>query len=251
MDTAHNARINKTSSQTAHKSKWHLGLIISAGVSHVGNQFLGLGYNPVDYLQISQPGAGAGAFYSTPSKVKNAGGYIAGVFLEKAISNKTEVSFGINYKDFNTSNVVGQKNTSRGTYSIGNAQNRYYNNFQFIEIPVNLRWQLIGNKSFPVFWNGGITLSQLISSNSLQFNPYVSATDPNAEAYYKDNSFFNKSLIGFTTGLSTPAYTNKKLSILFGPYFYYAASRFANEGLYNKKHFVFFGLHTQLIFDKK
>lgn len=234
----------KKSSKTASKNKWNMGFFISGGISHVGNQFLGLGSPSADYLQNSN-GTGAGGIQiPSPSKVKNSTGYIAGIFLEKDISSKTKISFEINYKEFNTSNLVGRKNDTTGTYSARNTQARYYNNFKFIELPLQLNVQLGKSKTFPLFWSGGITLSQLIKSNALQFDPYIGS-------YYKDNSLFNKTQFGINTGLSTVLLQNKKSTILLGPYFSYTASQLANDGLYNKKHFVFIGLHTEIIFRKK
>lgn len=101
--------------------------------------------------------------------------------------------------------------------------------------------QLGDNKNFPVFWSGGITLSQLVKSNALQF-------DASSGIYYKDNSLLNKTHLGFSTGLSTTLFQNRKFAMLFGPYFQYSASQLANQGLYSKKHFVFIGLHTEILF---
>ena len=68
--------------------------------------------------------------------------------------------------------------------------------------------------------------------------------------YYTNNSIFNKTQIGLNTSISTALFSKQKNSVLIGPYFYYGASRLANEGLYNKKHFVFTGLRTEIIFGK-
>jgi len=86
-------------------------------------------------------------------------------------------------------------------------------------------------------------VSQLISSNALQYNQ-------NSGWYYKDNTLFNKTQIGLNTALSASLFSRQKNSVLIGPYFYYSASSLANEGLYNKKHFVFTGLRAEIIFGK-
>ncbi len=232
--------------------KWNVGFVLSGGISHVGNQFLGLGYSNADYLRAySSSNPGQSVSVSNPSKVKNAFGFIAGIFFEKAIASKTKFSFGINYKEFNTSNLVGQSNDSSKSFSSVNANSRYNNNFKFIELPLKVSVQLGSNKKFPLLWSGGITLSQLIKSNALQFDPSASSTDPFAKAYFTDNSLFNKTLLGLNTSFSTIVFSNKKSSILAGPVFYYEASNTASEGLYSKKHFVYFGLQAQIIFNKK
>ena len=242
---------SKKSSIPKTKKKWNVGFFISGGISHVGNQFLGLGYSNAGYLRdpLSSGNTGGGNIILNPSRVKDRRGYVAGILLEKDVSAKTKISFGINYKEFNTSIIVGKKNdtATTGIYydsRIANIGEQYYNNFMFIELPLRLKVQLGKSKAFPLFWSGGLTLSQLISTSALQFDPYTGR-------YYKDNSFFNKTQLGLSTGLSTALFQNQKTSILFGPYFYYAASQLADDGLYNKKHFVFFGLHTEILFGKK
>ena len=235
----------KKSLSAKSKNRWNVGFFISGGISHIGNQFLGFGNSNADYLQaLSNANPSGGIIITYPSKVKNSGGYIAGIFMEKEISFKTKFSLGINYKEFNTSTLIGQKNDTTGTYSARNTQLRYFNNFKFIELPVQLKVRLGSRNSFPVFWTGGITLSQLINSNALQFDPYTAT-------YYKNNSLFNKTQIGLNTGFSAVLFQNQKAAILFGPYFYYSASQLAKKGLYNKKHFVFIGLHTEILFGKK
>ncbi len=243
---------SKKSFSKVSKNKWHVGFLVSGGISHVGNQFLGLGQffgtgsSNADYLQA--PGGynnSGGNPYYAPSEVKNRGGIVAGMFLEKNISSKIKISFGINYKEFNTSNLVGPRNDTTGLYQAARfPQYRHYNNFKFIELPLDLSVQLGKGKTLPIFWSGGITISQLINSNALQFNQY-------GGNYYKDNSLFNKTQIGLSTGLSAVLFQNQKSSILFGPYIYYSASQLAKEGLYTKKHFVFFGLRSEIIFGKK
>ena len=77
------------------------------------------------------------------------------------------------------------------------------NNFKFIELPVQLKVRLGKGNTFPVFWTGGITLSQLINSNALQFDPYTAT-------YYKNNSLFNKTQIGLNTGLLSSTFPKSK-----------------------------------------
>lgn len=233
------------------KSKWQVGIFIAGGISHVGNQFLALGNPPsADYSQSpANNGSTGGAVIPSPPHIRNSVGYVLGIFLEKNVSKKTKVSFGVNYKEFNTSNLVGQKNDTTGRvyydyYSRNsNVRKHYNNNFKFIELPLSLKVQLGDNKNFPVFWSGGITLSQLVKSNALQF-------DASSGIYYKDNSLLSKTHLGFSTGLSTTLFQNRKFAMLFGPYFQYSASQLANQGVYNKKHFDFIGLHTEILFEK-
>ena len=108
---------------------------------------------------------------------------------------------------------------------------------------MSLKFQLGNEKHLPLSWQAGISISELISSNALQLNSSTGY-------YYKDNSLLNKTQVGFNTAFLLTLFSKQKNSILIGPYFYYDASKIANEGLYDKKHFVFTGLHTQIIFGK-
>jgi hypothetical protein len=120
----------------------------------------------------------------------------------------------------------------------------YRNNFHYLEVPVSIKIQINKNKKLPLVWDGGINLSQLISSNALQFNP-------NPGIYFKDNSLFNKTQFGLHTGLSLTLFSEQKMPFTVGPYLYYSATSLANKGLYNGKHFSFIGMQAEILFRKK
>jgi hypothetical protein len=100
------------------------------------------------------------------------------------------------------------------------------------------------SKALPLYWQAGINISQLISSNALQFQ-----SSPGL--YYKDNSLFNKTQFGLITAISATLFSKQKVPLTIGPYFYYSISRLADKGLYGKKHFNFIGIRTELLFPKK
>ena len=86
-------------------------------------------------------------------------------------------------------------------------------------------------------------MSQLISSNALQFNTSTGL-------YYHDNSLFNKTQLGFITSFDVALISKQKQSLLIGPYLNYGISKIASQG-YNKHHFTFIGLRARIIFRKK
>jgi hypothetical protein len=100
------------------------------------------------------------------------------------------------------------------------------------------------NKKIPLFWNAGISVSELVSSNALQFNNTTGL-------YYKDNSLFNKTQIGVSTGLDIRLTTKQKRAVSIGPYLYYNITRISNESLYQDRHFNFVGLRSIIILGKK
>ena len=227
------------------KSTWQFGMSLSGGISAVGNDFLGLA-NPIPYDYVNAVGQVALppiiVQTALPSRSRPAFGFIIGLVAEKYISPVVKIATGINFKSFNTSNKVGTRNTL-GYYSSRITLNNHNNHFDFIEVPVALKVQLGKGKKIPISWQGGFVVSELISSNALQFNS-------TSGLYYKDNSSFNKTLFGLNTSLSASLFFNRKTSLSIGPYFYYGVSKLANDGLYNKKHFVFTGLSTAIMFGK-
>ncbi len=235
------------------KKQWHPGITLSGGSSMIGNEFLSGGNNVYSDFASSMPGTGSGSgtgnssfFYS--SSVRSSFAFIAGFFMEKNISANHKISVGVNYKYFSTLNKVGYKIDSAQTaYNFSTtapSSGDHRNKFNYLELPVTLTFRISKAKSFPLFWHAGINISELIYSNALQFKSVPGI-------YYIDNSFFNKTQLGFNTGFSTTLFSDQKSSLQIGPYFYYSASRLADKGMYGKKHFSYLGISTQLVFRKK
>ncbi len=234
--------IAKTPVQSFRKNKWHVGLMVNGGISHVGSDFFGVLGLKSATASADQYNSGPGNQIAEPSKIKSSGAFIAGAFIEKAMSSKTKITVGLNYKTYNTSLFVG-RNDSTALFEARNANTRYSNNFNFIELPVSLKVQLGKGKS-PFYWQAGMSISGLISSNALQFNTVT-------EQYYKDHSLLSKTQIGLNTGLSASIFKIQNNPVITGPYFSYNTSPVAKEGLYNKQHFVFVGLRSEILFHKK
>lgn len=224
----------------SNKKRWKFGLLFASGVSGAGKDVFSLTYPAASYNSGNLNSGGPQQQGFSSSATKAGFGFIAGVSAEKNISKKIEFASGINFKSFSTSFKLYD---SAGTYSARIAANKYINHFNFIEVPLSLKFQLGNGKHLPLSWQAGISISELISSNALQLNSSTGY-------YYKDNSLLNKTQVGFNTAFLLTLFSKQKNSILIGPYFYYDASKIANEGLYDKKHFVFTGLHTQIIFGK-
>ncbi len=229
-----------TSLKPSTRNKWNFGFLFVGGISGAGKDFLSLSAPAVSYDPGSLNSGGQPQQGFSSSATKAGFGFIAGVSAEKNISKKIEFVSGINFKSFSTSIKLYD---SAGTYYARTTSNKYVNHFNFIEVPLSLKFQLGNGKHPPLSWQAGITISRLISSNALQLNSSTGY-------YYNENSLFNKSQIGFNTAFLLTLFSKQKNSVLIGPYFYYDATQIANKGLYNKKHFAFTGLHTSIIFGK-
>ncbi len=239
-DTSNRPQAVGTTVKHSNKNRWKFGLLFVAGVSGAGKDLLSLNYPAVNYNpgNLNSVGQQQQGFSSSATKVGF--GFMAGVSAEKNISKKIEFASGINFKSFSTSIKLYD---SAGTYYARTTSNKYVNHFNFIEVPLLLKFQVGHGKHLPLSWQVGISISELISSNALQLNSSTGY-------YYKENSLFNKTQTGFNTAFFLTLFSKQKNSVLIGPYFYYDATQIANEGLYYKKHFAFTGLHTEIIFGK-
>ncbi|HEY5405567.1 MAG TPA: hypothetical protein VIJ92_00705 [Ginsengibacter sp.] len=223
------------------KNRWKFGVLFIGGISGVGTDFLALDNSPAysspGSLNLSGPPQQSR--FSSPV-MKAAFSFVTGLSAEKNISKKIKFVSGINFR---SSSASFKLYDSAGAYYARGAANKYINHFNFIEVPLSLKIQIGKVKNLPMLWQGGISISELISSNALQLNASTGY-------YYKDNSLFNKTQIGFNTAFLLTLFSTQKNSVLIGPYLYYDASKIANEGLYYKRHFVFTGLHTAIILGK-
>ena len=231
------------------KNHWVLGITFSGGKSMMVHNPLALNNSSSDYFQSSPNsgvGSGSGGNPSfTPSEIKNSFAFIGGAFIEKNISAKSKISVGISYKYFSSTNKVGSQSSTRlNQYSAANTINSYRNHFHYVELPVSIKFQLNNSKTLPLYWQAGINISRLISSNALQFQ-----SSPGL--YFNDNSMFNRTQLGLSTGISAVLFLKQKIPVTIGPYFYYSASKLADKGLYQNKHFRFIGLRTEILFQKK
>ena len=176
-----------------------------------------------------------------PSLLKSSLAFITVLTTQKNISRKIIFATGLNYKLLSTTNTVG---TDSAAYFRSNSTAGVHHNFfHYIELPVGLTFQIGNSAKTPLYWNIGFSVSQLISSNALQFNTATGL-------YYHDNSLFNKTQFGFITGFDVALISKQKQFLLIGPYLNYGISKIASQG-YNKHHFIFIGLQAQFIFRKK
>ncbi|MDE3181825.1 MAG: hypothetical protein KGM16_00270 [Bacteroidota bacterium] len=232
------------------KNPWIVGITLSGGNSWISNS------SPsTNNIAYTSPGnSGTGTYYSAPSSLKSSIAFMAGIFFEKNISDKNKISFGISYQYFSLINKVGKViisptyaqafNSSGNIYSADSTISSYRNNFHFLEVPVSFSFQVNKSKKVPLFWNVGINISELISTNALQFQS-------NPGIYYKDNSLLNKTQFGLHTGFSVMLFAKKTTPLTVGSYFYYNPTNISIKGLYRKRHFNFIGIQAKVLFRKK
>lgn len=225
--------------------KWMVGFTFSAGLSQIGNSFLEA-EKRMDPPTMNFPGGsvnnGSPGF---PSMPKHSVAFVGGVVAKKEISSSARISVGVNYKYYSTTNVVGYRIGATTDYYYSRNQfgsSTYHNSFHFIEIPLGLDVRLTKPIKLPLYWNGNIYVSELLTTNALQ-----SGTN----GYISDNGQFNKTYVGFGSGIFITLFSKQNLSLNIGPYIKYDLSKIADKGLYNDDHFTFLGIRSEILFSGK
>ncbi len=245
--------------QAKQKGEWDMGINFSLGVAATQNAYLGIiGFGGNDefksYSSPAQSTSGNSGQVSgisfIPSKIKTGPGFVLGVFLEKSISPKTNFIVGLNYKKYSSAMMIGNRVDSSNNFSRANFfyrsgnQRSYKNNFHFIELPLALRFKLSKQNRLPFYLNTGVSISQLIGSDALQF-------ESQSGNYYSDNSVFNKTQVSISAGLLFSLSGHAKNPILLGPDVNFSLNKMAKSGLYDNRHYSYFGIQVRKSIGKK
>jgi hypothetical protein len=198
---------------------------------------------------------------AAPSRVENGRAFHVNIGVSRKINNRLAATAGLQYNYLTTKNNVGQTVvkdtivvvTNGSSTGLGNSSstviNTYYrntlsgqtqkhtNNYHFIELPLGIEWQV--RKNLPVKWQTGISISYLLASNALVY-------DPNAGIYYQNNELLNRTQVQFFSGLSYQLWKHKKLGVHIGPYLQYGLTGLQKET--SSYHLLSTGIKTQVSF---
>ncbi len=261
------ASVNKTAKKDekkAESSKWKFGITGGAGISSV-NQSLFKQSNTTG-LYYNQAFAGNAAPAPVPvSSTTNPGfSFNAGVFVSRNLSKRISVSAGLNYHYYSTrvstgyavdsSIFVSSSPNNSGTYPspVAYAINGYYpngsnqsytNSYHFIELPVTADFQLNKSSKLPVFWEAGFSVSYLVNSNALHF-------DPNGNLYYQNAQLFNKVQLNGATAIII-GFPINKTELQVGPQLQYGLTGLLKTESGNPEHLFYAGLKISIIPGKK
>ena len=237
------------------KNRWKLGFNFSAGGVAMQNGVLGvIGLGNADesksYAAYSPVTGGSTGSATTPvaapSTIDPGFGFVLGAFLQKNISPNMSLLFGLNYKRYSSSMMIGGRvdssflsnmNSGRVSYRSGSST-EYKNNFHFLELPVALQFRVTKQNKLPVYIYSGLTIAQLIGSNALQFTAQPGS-------YYSDNDLFNKTQVNVSAGILFSLSRRAKNPFLLGPDLNFSLSEMANSGLYKDRHYSYLGIVLQ------
>ena len=236
-----NEKIVKTTGSP--EKKWEIGVTFSAAKASLGEGIqLGLKLdksavatdpqNSYNY-SYSRPGNSVDQNRTGPAaSPEHSYGFNTGVVLKKDISPKTTFVTGLGYTYYTNSMLVGDELPGE-KYSSAGILTSFRNNLHFIDLPIQLQFNLNRKHKIPLNITAGVNVSQLVASNALQYK----------NGYYEiDNSLFNKTQLAFNAGFSATLF--RKLSV--GPFYRYGLNSLAGEGIYGRKQLNFLGLRAAL-----
>jgi Outer membrane protein beta-barrel domain len=246
---------------THEKSKislWKIEFTGGIGFSDIHQSLFKQSYNTGLYAFTPANGSNAStAPVPAASEINTGFSFVAGVDLKRNLSKHISISAGLNYHFYSThihtgyavdSSVTVYYNAAfsasspsylaNGFYQNGVAHN-YTNQYHFIELPVSVNFQLNKSKKLPVYWEAGLSLSYLIGTNALFF-------DPNGNLYYQNRDLFNKTQLSGTTSLliGIPVHKNE---LQLGPQLQYGFTGLLKSGTTGSEHMFYGGLKISYV----
>ncbi len=242
---------------------WQFGFSTSVGYSSVQKPWLThMGENGLASANANMYNVlAANANYSTNkrplSPVTPGLSFTAGMLARKSLSSRWSASAGLNLHYYSTQTKVGEEidgyqpiaasllTTGAGSpqrrypyYAIGNDQqltNKYY----FLELPVAVQYKLNHSREWPVYLEGGASVSYLVGSNAVYYS------DDNA-VYYKDIKELNKTQVHLSTGVMA-GLPIKGVQVQAGPQVQYSLTSLDNVAVTSDQHLLYVGLHVVLM----
>ncbi len=236
---------------------WKIAFTGSAGISDIHQSLFKQANNTGPYNFTSVTGASGGVPAPVPvsSEINTGFSFIAGLTVDRYLSKRVSISAGLNYHYYSTHIQTGYAVDSsvavfnsysslaptylvNGFYQNGAVHN-YTNQYHFIELPVSINFRLNKNDKLPVYWEAGLSLSYLISTNALFF-------DPNGNLYYQNKELFNKTQLSGVTSIliGIPVHKNE---LQLGPQLQYGFTGLLKSGTANSDHLFYGGLKISYV----
>lgn len=200
--------------------------------------------------------------FDVVKQIKAHAAFSIGINIKKPLSAKSSIITGLQFTSYHTIIETGSNvdttalfyynNTSVATLAdnyyrplITNqgSKNLYKNKYAFLEIPVIYERRITTAKRFSFNWNAGLSITQLLKSNSLIFDYYN-------QSFYANNDFLRKTQVYFKGSLTVEASLNKVASVSIGPQFSYGLSNLLKNKTYGNQHLISYGLKANIFLKK-
>ena len=237
--------VSKPDLKKGDPKKLHIGFTTSAGMSDVFSSEVTTQTVYAAYALYANPSLAAAApgLSHSPSAIQPGFSFSAGLIAEQKISKKFLLSVGLNYHYYSSSMETGSKSDNLSSNSVqvytwGNS-NQYTNKYHFVELPFSLSYEVNNSKKLPMFVEAGLTISQWLGGNTLQYD------------YLSGVYFESKNNISKTQLLGSAAYlfglNQKGLSLKIGPQIQYGFNNLAGGSAVAKEHLFFAGIKFILL----
>jgi hypothetical protein len=192
------------------------------------------------------------------SKIQPDLSFWAGIFVQRPVLKKLTLSFGLNLHYYSTRLETGRKaadsiNRTPSYFSpnpyaqyttlyapyYSPETYRYSNHYYFLEVPISLQWQFNHSRKTPLFWEGGLSLSRLISANALYYNE-------KSGVYYKDGGGANPNhLMAFSSLMIGLSWRGSLIKL--GPEAQYGLSSLVNANDASTQHLFYGGIKITVV----
>jgi len=255
------------------KRPWEAGFTGGIGVSDLKQALFGGRTSPASsapvYMAALNPSlvtSYGAAPYGAPIKnyvsdIRPDLSFSAGILARKPLSPRWAFTVGLNLQYYSARLRIGQQvsgytpqtasliyNANSAPiqtypyYSTGNDQvftNRYYT----LEIPASVQWQINHSRVIPLFWEAGASLSYLMSSDALYY-------DPHSGVYFKDASVINRTQVNLSTSVMAGLPLGG-VRLQVGPQVQYGLTSLLNTQAAGGQHILYGGIRVVLIPVKK
>ena len=202
-----------------------------------------------------------GAPKAYTSKIRPDLSYWAGIVAQRPLSSRFTLSLGLNIHYYSMKVQIGEKVETPPSsayysqslftasvpqvqaavypyYSVGN-KSTYTNRYYFLELPGSVLWQVNHSRNLPIFWEGGLSLSYLVSSNALYYNS-------KSAVFYKDGGMTNKTQLNLATALLV-GLPVRGIRLQAGPQIQYGVTSLQSNEAGGGQHLFYGGLRLVLL----
>lgn len=244
---------------------WEVGFAGGIGASSLNSSLFRQPTVAASDVQAMAAPMPVNAAYKAPvSGVQPDISYWAGIIAQRPFSKSLTLSLGLNLHYYSNRQQIGDavyndpsslyrastlfsSQQSPGTapnsgvypyYSVGSMDvfvNRYY----FLEMPASVLWKVNHSRNLPLFWENGLSLSYLVSSNSIYYNA-------KSGVFYKDQgNMANKTQLNLSTALLV-GLPIKNMRLQAGPQIQYGLTSLQRQSTIGQ-HLFYGGIRIVLI----
>lgn len=256
-DSSANTTAKKINDKKTGK-RWIMGFTVYSGISDNISGLLSTKAYMQNYLSLPVTSANGGNYTYEPNlsnSFTSAFSFGFGFFVKNQLTKKIGLSAGVDYHLYSAKSAVGKNvNSSTGFYDSESQTNtfasRYYtvgnsmkfaNQYQFLELPINILFQLNKNVKKPLLLSAGISPGYLTASNALYANS-------SANVYYRDKEKFHHFMLSAQSGLSFPVFHSSKLLLMAGPTVQYGFTNVSKAAWASPQHLLFTGIKANIVF---